>query len=84
MPGGSLVVVWDESVRIGDQFYKRIGLQLRNERGGAAVTDFITSDTAYNTYPVVAPVNDKKVLVAYSSKEKDKEYIKWQHVQVVP
>ena len=84
MPGGSLVVVWDESVRIGDQFYKRIGMQLRNERGSAVMTDFITSDTAYSTYPVMAPVNDKKVLVAYSSKEKNREYIKWQHVQVVP
>jgi hypothetical protein len=43
---------------------------------------FITSDIHYSTYPVVSAVDESNVIVAYTSKVGDKEYVNWQKVSL--
>jgi hypothetical protein len=81
--GGEIVSVWDESVRIGTEYYKRIGMQVRDGKGAAIMKDFVTADTSFNTYPVISPAGRNAVVVAYSSKEGSGEFVRWQRVQVI-
>jgi hypothetical protein len=83
LPGGEIVSVWDESVHIGGEFYKSIGMQVRDARGVAMMKDFVTPDTSYNTYPVIAPAGRNAVAIVYTSKQGSQEFVKWQRVQVI-
>jgi hypothetical protein len=83
LSGGEIVGVWDESIRIGEEFYKRVGMQVRNARGIAMMKDFVTADTSYSTYPVIAPAGRNAVVIAYTSKVGSQEFVKWQRVQVI-
>lgn len=80
LPGGELVTAWDESVSIGNQYYKRIGMQVRTPEGLKPLNKFITPDTGFATYPVVASVNNSAVLAAWTSRVNEKDYVKWQLV----
>jgi hypothetical protein len=79
---GELLVAWDESVQVNNKYYKRIGVQKRTVTGMNKAQAFITTDTMTATYPVVAPLNDKASLIAYTVKKSDKNYILYQQVNV--
>ena len=82
MPGGRLVVAWDEPVKTGDATYRRIGLQVRTEHGIREINGVVTPDNGYATYPVISAVNENELIVAYSSKKEYGEYVKWQRVKL--
>jgi hypothetical protein len=82
MPGGELVIVWDETVQHMKQSNKRIGLQVRAADGINLGTYFITPDDFFSSYPVVASLNNRSSLVAYCSKKGEKSYIVYQSVKL--
>ena len=82
LPGDKLVIAWDEPVKSGENTYKRISLQVRNEDGVREIGDFITTGKGYATYPVIHAINDHELIVAYSSKKEYGEYVKWKRVQL--
>lgn len=81
-PDGKLAVVWDESVQVNNKYYKKIGLQVRSEKGRKYQTGFLTSDTLTASYPVVTTLNDQTSLVAYTIKKADKNYIQYRLVKL--
>jgi len=81
-PNGKLAVVWDEPIQVKNKYYKRIGMQLRSERGIKDKTTFLTSDTHTASYPVVAAEDDHTSLVAYTIKKADKTYVHYQLVKL--
>jgi hypothetical protein len=81
--GNKLVVAWDESVQVGENFNKKIGIQVRSRNGEKELNAYITSDNDYATYPVVSPLEDKSLVVAYTAKVGSKEYVKWQRVNLL-
>lgn len=82
VPGDKLVIAWDESVKMGNDFNKRIGLQVRSGKGEREMDKFITPDIHYSTYPVVSAVDEDNIIVAYTSKIDSAEYVKWQKVSL--
>jgi hypothetical protein len=58
-------------------------MQVRDARGVAMMKDFVTPDTSYNTYPVIAPAGRNAVAIVYTSKQGSQEFVKWQRVQVI-
>jgi hypothetical protein len=74
-----VVVVWDETVKQNNKFYKRIGVQKRNaDKDGG--NDFITADTLTSTYPVVSPIEGNRVVIAYTANRATNNYIACQVV----
>jgi hypothetical protein len=82
LPGGELVIVWDESVQHLKQTKKRIGLQIRAADGINLGTHFITPDALFASYPVVAPLDNSSSLIAYCGKKGEKSYIVYQSVRL--
>jgi hypothetical protein len=82
MPGNKLVIVWDEPVKKGGTTFKRIGLQVRTGHGLREVGGFVTPEDGYSTYPVINAVSENELIVAYSSKKDNGEYVKWQRVKL--
>ena len=82
MPGDKLVVAWDEPVKMGEQINKRIGLQVRSSNGTRELSDFVTDINSYATYPVIKPVNEHELVVAYTVKKEYGEYVKWRRVKM--
>lgn len=79
-PSGEIAIVWDETYETADGYYKRIGLQLRDEKGNKLQQQFITSDSIYSTYPVISNSTDRSMLVAFSTKKSNQNFIAWQTV----
>lgn len=65
---GRLAIVWDEQVAHGARYGSRISLQLRDERGNLVKTTPLTPDSLLAVYPVLAPLQDNRLLVAYTNK----------------
>lgn len=80
MPGGELVIVWDETVTFQNSLNKRIGLQLRSATGMSLQTAFLTPDTDFSSYPVITSLDENSSVIAYCKKSKDKTYIMCQQV----
>lgn len=74
----TVVIVWDESIRHGDQFGKRIGLQTITDAGITTPQVFLTGNSGRASYPVVTATPDGKAVVAYCNEEKGKKYIVYQ------
>lgn len=79
---GKLAIVWDERHQAGEQINNRIGLQLRDEKGVHLKTNVLTPDSVNAVYPVLIPVNEKKLLVAYTVKNDGPSQVWYQLVQV--
>jgi hypothetical protein len=75
-----VVIVWDETTQTDKNYYKRIGIQKRNGEGISSGKYFITPDTLISTYPVLAVVGEDSVLVAYTTKKQNKNYVMYQSV----
>jgi hypothetical protein len=71
----SVMMVWDEPVKVGNNFNYRIGFQKRNAEGDVQETGLLTSDSAYSTFPVIKAMDDHRVLVAYTKKVGESEEI---------
>ncbi|HSD13514.1 MAG TPA: exo-alpha-sialidase [Flavobacterium sp.] len=68
----NVVIVWDESAEVNGNYFSRIGLQHRAKNGKVLETEFITSATeGMSTFPIVKPLNETEVLVAWSQGGKD-------------
>jgi hypothetical protein len=76
----SLALAWDEAVKVGEKYNNRVGLQLRNASG--AHTRFITTDSAFASYPVLKPVREHELLVAYRKREGEAERVYWQLINL--
>jgi hypothetical protein len=80
IPGGEIVVAWDETVELNNQYFKRIGLQKRSSNGVGNKISFITPDTSTATYPVISAISEKNSLVAYTVKRGEKNFIQYKVV----
>jgi hypothetical protein len=80
LPGGKLVVVWDEAIQVKNKYYKKIAVQLKTASGIDEAQQFITADTLTAAYPVVASVNDHASVIAYTEKKDKKDYVMYQRV----
>jgi len=76
-----VLVVWDEPVQVGKEFFKRIGVQRRNQREVLSGKQFITADTLTATFPVVMAIDKKVSLIAYTVKKQNKNYIEYQIIE---
>jgi hypothetical protein len=80
LKNGELMIVWDEGITHQNKLNKRIGMQVRTAEGVSIKTGFITSDTAFSSYPVVSAIDDTSSVVAYCIKQGEKSYIVCQRV----
>jgi hypothetical protein len=78
---GDIAIVWDENVKVADRFYSRIGMQTRTSDGISNKKWFLTPDTAYATYPVIAMANEKEPFVVYCQKKNDQYFVAYQLVK---
>ncbi len=65
---GKLAIVWDERSQESAGAGNFIGLQLRGEKGEQLLTKHLTPDTISAVYPVIMPVSEHNLLVAYTVK----------------
>lgn len=65
---GKIAITWDEQVQPTGNTHNRIGLQFRDKAGNLIRTTHLAPDTAMATHPVILPVKNSKVLVAYTKK----------------
>jgi hypothetical protein len=79
---GRLAIAWDETVEVENNYYKRIGIQLRGAKNEAPTRQFITGDTLICTYPVIKTVDEQSFFIAYTMKKEGKEYVMCQKVKV--
>lgn len=77
----TIITVWDEAIKLKDQFTSVIGLQLRSEDGKNITKQLITDNSASATYPVVIDAGNYTALVAYCREENKKNYIAFQRVR---
>ena len=82
LKNGELIIVWDESVTVGNYSVKRIGFQKRTDEGISSEKIFITPETSTASYPVVLPLDGHAFVIAYSRKSGDKNYIECQVVNI--
>jgi hypothetical protein len=82
IPGDKLVVAWDEPLKKGETTFKRIGLQVRTQVGIKEFNGFVSAEDGYSTYPVISAVNEKELIIAYSSRKEYGEYVKWKRVKL--
>ncbi len=82
LPDGELLVAWDEAVQVNNKYYKRIAVQKRTVTGINIAQAFLTPDTMMATYPVVASLNDRVSVIAYSVKKGDQNYIMYQRLNI--
>lgn len=82
LPDGGLVIVWDENLKQGDHYYRRIGLQLRSAGGDKLKTAFITPDNGDAAFPMVRATGDHNVLVAYTARINDKEKVFYHRIDL--
>ncbi|MBC7851319.1 MAG: exo-alpha-sialidase [Chitinophagaceae bacterium] len=71
---GDLMIVWDETIRENDNFYKRIGFQQRSATGAIQKTSFLTEKEGAASYPVIAPLN-KGAVVGYCKEVGGREVV---------
>ncbi|NIG53234.1 sialidase family protein [Chitinophaga sp. Cy-1792] len=64
---GDIHIVWDEPVKVGDDYNSRIGYVRKSPEGKTIADSRITSDSSYANFPVLGTLN-KEVLVAYKQR----------------
>lgn len=63
---GRLAIVWDERVQQSSSFSNSIGFQVRDTAGKPVSTTRLTPDTVTAVYPVITPIDETNLLVAYT------------------
>ncbi|MRG48133.1 hypothetical protein GFS24_23640 [Chitinophaga sp. SYP-B3965] len=72
LKNGDLALVWDEAV---DTIGSRIGIQHKAGNGEKMAAGFITPADAYANFPVLKPVGEGKVLIAYKKRKGKREEV---------
>jgi hypothetical protein len=78
---GRVAIVWDEMVGVNNKSIKKIGIQTRTVEGENK-KNFITTETASASYPVIAAVNESNAVVAYCKMKDGHNYVSFQLVSV--
>lgn len=78
----NILIVWNESFADGGNFNSRIGIEERNADGNVMSKAYITAVNGDASFPVIHPVNANKVLVAYTERIKDSEYVLFKQVML--
>lgn len=79
LPGGAVAIVWEESVKNAAGSFSKIVLQVTNADGKQKRYP-VTADNVKASYPVLIPVGDNTVLVAWTQDVGDKQQV---HHQLV-
>ncbi|MFD2885205.1 sialidase/neuraminidase family protein [Chitinophaga cymbidii] len=74
---GGLALVWDEAA---DTSGNRIGMQHKAGNGETVAKGFITPPEVFASFPVLEPVGEGSVLVAYKKRVKEREMVCVQRV----
>lgn len=82
LTNGNVVIVWDESISIGNKPGKKIGIQVRNKEGRSELKTYLTDDNTLASYPVLWPLNEHTSIVAYTAKSGDKPVVTYQLIDI--
>ena len=82
LPGGRLLIVWNEGILKDNIVNNRIGVEERDENGKTTVKDYITPEGNNASFPVILPVNEKKAVVAYTEKTGTKDQVLFRQVSL--
>lgn len=77
-----VLIAWDEPGQQGSVLYRRIGLQMRGADGNKLMQDFVTGMDDIASYPVMVAVDDKSVLLSYTTKKKDRSMLMVKRISV--
>ena len=80
--GKNVVIVWNESFIEGKKVYIRIGVDITNEKGDSIARQIITPANGSTSFPVIKPLNDHSVLIAYTSTVDDKDYVAFKRIEL--
>ncbi len=79
LPGGELLIAWDEAHVVDGKAYRKIGLERRSAEGESKGVNYITPDNADASYPVVSAAGGL-ALVAYTVKKEKKDFVAYRVV----
>jgi hypothetical protein len=82
LPGGNIMITWNESFVQGSTVSSRIGIEERNENGKRISKRYITSDNSNASFPAIFPINAKKAVVAYTENTGGKEHVLYKLVNM--
>ena len=74
------IVAWDENFINKNIVSSRIGIEVRNDKGDNLIKEFITPENLSMSFPVIKPVDDIEVLVAYTENIQDRDYVRYKIV----
>jgi hypothetical protein len=74
--GDNIMLTWDETKLSS----RTIGVQVIDKNEKTLMRKFITSDSTFSSFPVIAKKDARNCIVAYTSKVNDQPYIKYQFV----
>ena len=76
-PDGNIWIVWDEPSMLEGSYNKRIGMQVRSPEGKILSTNYLSSDTVDASYPVIQPLGNNQVMVAYAAKQQGNSLLQY-------
>lgn len=79
---GELIIAWDEVVTYGNKLNKRVGVQIRSAEGRNVTTSFITPDSEFASYPVIATLDKSASVIAYCKKESGRTLVMYQRIML--
>jgi hypothetical protein len=83
LPGNNnILTVWNETFQNGDAIHSRIGLEARDAKGNKKYKQYITPENSNASFPVIYPVNENKVIVAYTQRIRNKEHVFYRQVTI--
>jgi hypothetical protein len=62
----NMVLCWDETVKAGEKYNSRIGIQVRSKEGVPLIKKFISVSEDISEFPVLKSAGPNSVLIAYS------------------
>lgn len=75
LPGGRLIIAWDEPHLEKKAATKHIGIQVRIATGETLSTTYLHSANAVNGYPVLAATGENRFQIAYTEERNGKNYV---------
>lgn len=80
LPGGDLLIVWNESFPNGNKFFSRIGIERREADGIRSLKQYITAENGSASFPVIKAINENTAIIAYTQNVGDKDHVAYQTV----
>jgi hypothetical protein len=75
MPGGHILIVWNEAFANGNAVSNRIGIEKRDAQGRRLLKQYITSEMGQASYPVIQAIHENTAIVAYTQSVNEKDYV---------